>query len=355
MKIIKLIKRTLNKKDIDFLIFFITSKCNSRCKHCFYWKNLNHKDDLTLTQIKKISETLPEIRDLSLSGGEPILRQDLLEIIQTFYKNNKLTSLSIPTNGLLPDVLEQTVKEIKTSCPNLKLLINFSLDGLEKTHDNFRGIKGNFKKVIKAIKQLQNYNIFININTVISNENYKELPELMNFVRTLDVDGHYFELLRGSPKDPVTLPPLKEIQRIHNLSLKNDEYYFNKKYNSNKISIKYGKSLTKLFYIGIVKQMYKTQTNFLKGKPWPFKCLAGSTSLVIEHNGDLKVCELLPKVLNLKDYNYNIKQALSSKEYQKAKQHTCYCTHNCFIYNSMNHSLKTRFIKIPLNYLRKWN
>ena len=57
-----------------FLILFINSICNLSCEHCFYWQELNQRDDLTLAEFKALSKDLGTIENLNLSGGEPLLR-----------------------------------------------------------------------------------------------------------------------------------------------------------------------------------------------------------------------------------------------------------------------------------------
>src|SRR6185503_11030379 len=54
-----------------FLILFINSICNLACDHCFYWKELNSRDDLTKDEIFALARSLGPIENLNLSGGEP--------------------------------------------------------------------------------------------------------------------------------------------------------------------------------------------------------------------------------------------------------------------------------------------
>src|SRR6266571_2578669 len=71
-----------------FLIVFINSICNLTCEHCFYWRNLNKRDDLTLEEFKKLSEELGQFEILNLSGGEPFIRAEFAEICSLFIRNN---------------------------------------------------------------------------------------------------------------------------------------------------------------------------------------------------------------------------------------------------------------------------
>src|SRR5688572_11102532 len=71
-----------------FLIMFINSLCNMKCEHCFYWKELNQPDDLTLDEIVALSKELGPIENLNLSGGEPFLREEFSTICRQFIRQN---------------------------------------------------------------------------------------------------------------------------------------------------------------------------------------------------------------------------------------------------------------------------
>ena len=81
------------------LVLFITSKCNCDCTHCFYYKELNKIEDLSLKELNKVSETVGRLRTLCLTGGEPFLRKDIVEIVKVFFKNTKFQFLQIPVQG----------------------------------------------------------------------------------------------------------------------------------------------------------------------------------------------------------------------------------------------------------------
>ena len=71
-----------------FLILFINSICNMKCEHCFYWQNLNGKDDLTKEELFDLSRSLGQIENLNLSGGEPFIRTEFAEICRQFIQHN---------------------------------------------------------------------------------------------------------------------------------------------------------------------------------------------------------------------------------------------------------------------------
>ena len=97
------LKAAVTRNEIFHLTFFVTGLCNLRCKMCFYLDNIEKarkKDELTLDEIRKISEKLKPFIWLLISGGEPFLRDDIFDICKTFYQNNNVKNITIPTNGL---------------------------------------------------------------------------------------------------------------------------------------------------------------------------------------------------------------------------------------------------------------
>ena len=82
-----------------FLILFINSICNQKCEHCFYWRNLNRRDDLTTEELFALSRSFGRIENLNLSGGEPFLRPEFGQICRQFIQHNKVRQIYVPTNG----------------------------------------------------------------------------------------------------------------------------------------------------------------------------------------------------------------------------------------------------------------
>src|SRR5262245_2748335 len=98
-----------------FLIVFINSICNLACEHCFYWRNLNKRDDLTLEEFEKLSKELGAVENLNLSGGEPFIRPDFAQICSLFVENNGVKEIYVPTSGFFTDRTEKQVREVLRS------------------------------------------------------------------------------------------------------------------------------------------------------------------------------------------------------------------------------------------------
>jgi hypothetical protein len=77
---------------------FVTSICNARCAHCFYPINAG-KNELTLEEIERFVSTLPPIRLLLISGGEPFLRRDLPDLIRVYFERCDVLDVGVPTGS----------------------------------------------------------------------------------------------------------------------------------------------------------------------------------------------------------------------------------------------------------------
>ncbi|GAI16765.1 unnamed protein product [marine sediment metagenome] len=104
---------------------------------CFNWKsidNAKNKKELTLDEIKKISMKFPNLIYLTISGGEPFLRDDLSEIVGSFIENNNTQFVSIPTNGFFTERVISVSERLFKRYPWVSFRIGLSIDGIGKKH-----------------------------------------------------------------------------------------------------------------------------------------------------------------------------------------------------------------------------
>ena len=112
-------------------------------------------------------------------------------------------------------------------------------------------------------------------------------------------------------------------------------------------------------YVGTITTHYRTQhENFQQSTPWPFPCTAGETTAVIDYNGDVRACELRESFATLADYDYDFSALWAGAQRQDELQsidggNACWCTHVCFIHDSMRHSQRAMLYEVPKNYLRR--
>src|SRR5882672_4254472 len=115
IQLVQRLRSTKRDKRLGTVILFVTSRCNSFCRTCFYHEEVNRPGDMTFAQIEKVSGTMPPITDLWLSGGEPTLRHDASQIIDLFVQHNGVRRLIIPTNGLVKDRVYEIVDKALSS------------------------------------------------------------------------------------------------------------------------------------------------------------------------------------------------------------------------------------------------
>src|SRR4051812_45666989 len=137
-----------------FMIVFINSICNLTCEHCFYWRNLNQRDDLTFEEFRKLSAELGEFENLNLSGGEPFIRPEFAEICRLFTDNNSAKRIYVPTNGYFTDRTEKALRGVFESETLLSFACEISLDGMPEYHNRFRGNNKSFEKAMETYDML---------------------------------------------------------------------------------------------------------------------------------------------------------------------------------------------------------
>jgi MoaA/NifB/PqqE/SkfB family radical SAM enzyme len=355
------VQQLFRKKEFESLFLFVTSRCNSLCRTCFYWDNLNKNQDLSFEQIETISRTAPRFGKLWLSGGEPFLRPELDEIICLFYRNNQVRHLNLPTNGLLPKQIHAVVTRVLRDCPELTIDLNFSIDGLANTHDTIRGVPNNFEKTLATIERMSEFRserrLRRNVVTVITRENYEELVQLgAHLFQNAGVMGQYFEIIRGSPLDAgLRQLSIAQVRELHRKLTPLHEAYAEKLFAHLRPASRF---FARMYYLGTIKMHFDIHEEcFERPHRWPMPCTAGLTSAVIDHNGEFRACEMRPAIGRLQDFQFDLGAALRSpqmkKEVKSIPEANCWCTHSCWISDSSKFSPKVLLFHIPWAYLKQ--
>ncbi len=149
-------KSNFTKLDRPYkLNFCITYLCQSRCLTCNIWQ-IKPKGELTIEEIREFAKNNAYFKWIELTGGEPFLRSDIVEIAKAFKENSKgLYILTMPTNSLCnQDMVEKKLREI-LSLNIPRVAITVSLDGYRELHDKIRGIPGNYDRAISMFKRLK--------------------------------------------------------------------------------------------------------------------------------------------------------------------------------------------------------
>ncbi len=178
----------------------VTNRCNSHCIMCNIWKSARNTPEIKSLELssQKIisilsSPLFAELVELDLTGGEPHLRDDLVDIvlgISRLKKNSlpKLRSIIITSNGFLTQRIISNYKDILCALKdtNIDLVSVTSIDGIGETHDQIRGTDGAFKLASETLSGLselrQEYpNLITGIKTTILPQNVDALDNILSF------------------------------------------------------------------------------------------------------------------------------------------------------------------------------
>ena len=171
----------------------LTRNCNLSCVHCRASAACGpHGDELTTDECKDIIDNILAFSSptVILTGGEPLLREDIFDIIE--YGNAKGLRLVIAINGTLLD--RQRALKLKEG--GIKR-VSMSIDGKDRvTHDAFRGVEGSFDAVMNSAKILSDTGLPFQINTTVTRLNADDLESVYTLVRAIGaVAWHIFLLV----------------------------------------------------------------------------------------------------------------------------------------------------------------
>jgi len=171
---------------LPVLVFYPTSRCNSRCVSCDWWRS-SGADDLSLEEIDALAHALPELgtRVVVFSGGEPLLRPDVFEAAQTFRARG--LTLHLVTSGVL---LERSVTDVAQEFSRVVV----SLDAA--TEELYRAIRGipALKAIERGITRLRAAapDVAVVARATVHRMNFRELPALIEQAKSLGLDGVSF-------------------------------------------------------------------------------------------------------------------------------------------------------------------
>jgi len=178
-------ERVLNPLNGVILIWNLTNRCNLYCKHCYSSANQLGKEELSFEEVKALAPQLKKegVKFVILSGGEPLLREDIFEIGKFLKEEGFKTSLS--TNGLL--INSSNVKDVKEAFH----YVGISIDGTPEVHDRFRGKRGAYEESLKALELCLSEGIETGLRFTLTESTAPSLPHVFELARSLGVPKVY--------------------------------------------------------------------------------------------------------------------------------------------------------------------
>lgn len=267
-----------SKYPLHTLFFEVTSRCNALCDHCGSRCTASKRDELSSQDFKKVLDNVAENFGtkaimLNITGGEPLMRKDLFEI--TEYADSLGFKWGLVTNGML--ITDDVISKMKETHMST---ITISLDGMKKTHEEFRHVPGCFDRIISAIEKLKDGNFIehIQVTFIATKNNIYELPEVYRLLSMLGIDS-----LRISGIDPIGRAKDNE-----QLMLSREEYIylfdFMKKHRTSQLPVVWSCS----HYFGNTESTLDPTGKI-------FSCYTGIHVASVLSNGDIFGCPNIPR------------------------------------------------------------
>jgi MoaA/NifB/PqqE/SkfB family radical SAM enzyme len=293
---------SLNKP--TYICAKMTMRCNSHCAHCNIWKMDPVENELAASEWFRILDSLHQWLgrfDMVFTGGEALLRDDMLGILSYAVRNN--INVELLSNSIVIDdrmarrIVETGIGQFTTS-----------LDGINaETHDRFRGARGLHAKTLAAISSLCTYRrakkhpMEILLKTVISSHNVEELADIASFCKQSGNKVLYQPIEQNYGEQPKPdwyvssnfwirdIPRLKlEIDKL--IQLKHEGYPIANSQEDLLRMIQYFQSPMEL--MRAIQDHDAPNSSAL--------CRPAVSSFVISSNGDVRLCFKMPPIGNLR-------------------------------------------------------
>ena len=297
-----------------------TYRCNAKCKMCSRWQHQSRIDEEFEPELIL---KLPHMHFINITGGEPFLRDDIMEIVE--YAHKKADRVVISTNGSMTD----KILSVMSAFPKTGLRI--SIEGLPKTNDDIRGIPSGYEKAKATLEKLSELGCTdIGISMTISDDNYQDALPLYKlcqekgyqFATGVTHNSFFFESYSN------------EIKKVDEISQVLQELADEMR--------KSGSLKTK--YRAIFNEELLRRVN---GQRVSFPCKCGSHFFAITPYGDMIAClgsERPIQMGNLKEKDFWM--IYESKKSQIARKQVEHCTRNCCMSGNIAGEMKRSAIQL---------
>lgn len=267
-------KKQLARHQLQDLFWECTLTCNARCKHCgSNAENKKYDGELTTEEIKNAFTQVAKDMNakkilINVTGGEPLLRQDLFEVMAHAIKLGFRWGMT--SNGMLLD--DAVICGLKET--NMET-ISISIDGIGATHDIFRGVTGSYERILANIEHLKNARFIkhLQVTTIFHKGNIAELEPLYNIMAGLGLDSWRVGII-----DPIGRGKENEDLLLNGLEIKRLLDFIKQKNRKGSLMVTYAcPGFLGLDYEKTVRGYY-------------FNCRTGINVASILYNGDLFVC-----------------------------------------------------------------
>ncbi len=318
-----------------YLLFFVTHRCDAKCEHCFFWRQLNPSgsSELNLDEIEALACSIGPTLQVTLTGGSPELRHDLPQIAALFHRHCRPANLTFCFNGYHTDRILRMMRETLELCPGQRVTVGISLDGIGEDHDRLRGMPGLFERATNTVRQLGNLKadtgrMQLIAGICVSELNHSRVEATAEWVgASLPVDVVKPILVRGDPRNPgaVGSNALQAYLRmVSNFSAPPKR--------------RPCRSQSMFSRLVCAKEVVQREliSRIATGGDGLIRCAATRETAVVHANGDVEACELRSEKLgNLRENQLDFRRIwygpAASRFREGLAAKPCNCYHHCFL------------------------
>lgn len=264
-----------------FVIWEITGGCNLKCRHCLSDSGRVGRNELSTSECKRLIDDLANMKvfHISFSGGEPLIRKDLFELLD--YASKKNIGIELLTNGTL--VTDKVIRRLQDI--NL-FTVQVSIDGIGPTHDDFRGLPGAYTRAINAVRLFRDAGYEVVISTAVTKQNLDQIPSIIDKAIELGASAYKTTLFmpagRGADANTDDLSMTPEATRHFAFELKKKKEQVGRQIVIN----------NEVLYPWLTGVAEPRET-FTPEDETPIGCTAGNSSLYITPDGKITPCPFL--------------------------------------------------------------
>jgi len=315
-KIVSLLKRSLSINGLYHVQWMITRKCNYRCRDCSVWKNQKNEPEISTEDVKTGLDILRDLGvvEIVFSGGNPLLRDDIGEIISYA---SKYFVTTVYDNGSM--ALEK-INELRDAD-----FVAISIDSLNpRKNDYIKGVHGAWESAMTAIRGLKEEGILVGVSPTISQINLNEIIDLTNYFVERHIPVWYCLYYYDMPSCP----------QLFSIGVEDNEFEFKDKLAVAKLFNKLLKLKKEKVGIFITERTLMTLREFFLNSRRTWNCKALKNFLVIDNYGRVAGCHLKEPVASIFELPKLWKSQRFKelrRKYSKCKE----CIYLCYIFYSL--------------------
>jgi len=292
----------------------VTYRCNLKCSMCNIWQKAEGRDEIQLNEIKEFFNRVNKFSWVTITGGEPFLREDLPLIAETVtYYCRNLSVLHFATNGMLEEKIIELIRKVHNLHKKLHIAVTVSIDGPPQLHDKIRGVRGSWERAIRTFKALKKISrVQPRIGFTFSHANLRSFAEMVRSIKNS---------YQNIKSDDINV----------NVFHKSGFYYGNqdlpgldKRVLSEEISSILNTEIEETSLANLLRRTYlKLYLKYLSAGKSPLRCKALSSSFYLDPYGNIFPCPIYnQKVLNIRQIDQDFLKIWNSQDF-KNLAHRC--------------------------------